>query len=86
MTSAGPTNFQKKGEKKRSFLIPGRACRPFSEEFTNQEDNNELKKSQLVVSLRYLHLSPITAISILLQSRIETDHTPEKLQKSSTHF
>ena len=57
------------------------------------EDLSELTNSKLVVSLRYLHMSPITTLSILLQPfdgrtlkiRGQTDHCQKKLKGRSTH-
>ena len=52
--------------KKNTHSDTGRPPSP-SEKLTNQEDINELKISQLVVSSRYLYLPPITTLSTLLQ-------------------
>ena len=82
VTCASPAHCQKKGEdqgktsaspshlrsKRRKTIHSDMGRSPsHSEQLTNQEDNDELSISQLVVSLRYLYLSPITALSILLR-------------------
>ena len=82
VTCASPAHCQKKGEdqgktsaspshlrsKRRKTIHSAMGRSPsHSEQLTNQEDNDELSISQLVVSLRYLYLSPITALSILLR-------------------
>ena len=54
---------------------------PLTENSFNQENISELNISQLVVSLRYLLLSPITTLSILSQPFFDGRSVPKTLQQ-----
>ena len=95
-------NKDRKAKARLRHLLPSfnqNEGRPFistrAEKLTNQEDLNELRIPQLVVSLRYLYLSPITALCMLLQPFLvgrafthaatvdTTDHRQKNLSKAA---